>query len=155
LLSDLHVGLWRDKTGASFPYPVGADVSVTGWANAAGKGGTEYYYFFYDWDIELGGASCTSERAKVDLVTSTEDNLLGEIAIYPNPANSYINIDNLSAENCIINIYNSNMQQIKSTQSNGSNNVKVDFKELASGVYFCRITSESRVLLTKKIVIIK
>jgi PKD repeat protein len=52
LLSDLHVGLWRDKSGTmNFPYDIGGACSITGWANAKGGSGTQYYYFFYDWEI--------------------------------------------------------------------------------------------------------
>jgi hypothetical protein len=155
LLSDLHVGLWRDKTGASFPYSVGSDVSITGWANAAGKGGTEYYYFFYDWEILTGSVGCVSERVKVDVVTDANEDILANTLIYPNPANNYIRIINLPSSDCDICLYNVNMQQIKQISSNGSVDMKINLDDLTSGVYFCKISLDNKILNTEKIIIVK
>jgi Zn-dependent metalloprotease len=65
--SDLQLGtlvnsnqdLYRNNDGPSFPYIVGGgEVTIT-----TSSPGTDYYYFFYDWEIQSPG--CTSERTQV------------------------------------------------------------------------------------------
>lgn len=51
-------GLYRNNSGASFPYAVGNTIEITG--NSAGN--TSTYYYFYDWEVDN---SCTSERVPV------------------------------------------------------------------------------------------
>jgi hypothetical protein len=52
-------------------------------------------------------------------------------------------------------LYNSNMQQIKSLQSNGSSNMQIDFNELPSGIYFCKVIYLDNATTVKKVVLIK
>ena len=54
-------GLYRSSGGATFPYNVGGYLSETG-TNATNN--ATYYYFFYDWEVQ--GPSCTSARTPVD-----------------------------------------------------------------------------------------
>ena len=156
LLADTHVGFWRDNTGATYPYNIGSAVTITADTKHDGTTGTaDAYHFFYDWEVATGAVECTSERVKVDVITSTSENLNSNITIYPNPASDNLNINNLPASNCMIHIYNSSMQQVKMLDSNNSSTVKVNFNELTSGVYFCKVTSLNEVLIIKKIVIMK
>ncbi len=53
------VNLYRNSSGAVFPYTLGGVVSITG-TNA---GNTGYYYYFYDW--ELQDPPCFSARVPV------------------------------------------------------------------------------------------
>ncbi|MEX1001302.1 MAG: M4 family metallopeptidase [Crocinitomicaceae bacterium] len=51
--------LYRNSNGPSFPYTVGGgEVTIT-----QSSPGTDYYYFFYDWEIQ--SPSCTSGRTEV------------------------------------------------------------------------------------------
>lgn len=54
-----NVNLYRNNSGALFPFNIGGVVSITG-TNAGAAG---YYYYFYDW--ELQGAPCVSARTAV------------------------------------------------------------------------------------------
>ena len=45
--------LWRNNTGASFPYTLPGLISITG--NSASSPG--YYYYFYDWEVDKAGCS--------------------------------------------------------------------------------------------------
>ncbi len=62
--TDLQLGidggndLFRNSSGASYPYSLSGVVSITG--NSAGDPG--YYYYFYDWEISQ---PCTSNRVAV------------------------------------------------------------------------------------------
>jgi PKD repeat protein len=156
LLADNKLGFWRDNAGTfTYPYTVNGIVSIIADVRYDGVTNTDYYHFFYDWEVATGTESCTSERVKVDLVTGLEDLKESEISIYPNPATNYVYINNLPNSNCNVILYNSSMQQVKSLKSNGSSDLSVDFNELSSGVYFCRVASENNILTMKKIVIVK
>jgi Zn-dependent metalloprotease len=59
------VNLFRNNSGAVFPYAIGSLVSITG-TNAGAAG---YYYFFYDW--ELQAPPCLSPRTPVTVSVSS------------------------------------------------------------------------------------
>ncbi|MEO5569904.1 MAG: M4 family metallopeptidase [Bacteroidia bacterium] len=56
------VDLYRNQSGAIFPYTLAGVVSITG-TNAGVPG---YYYYFYDWQIQ--GPPCTSARIPVNVI---------------------------------------------------------------------------------------
>ncbi len=74
LLSDRHVGLWRDTGGASYPYTLGSLATIKAGVRYDGvepSDRTGYYYFFYDWEVEEDGSSsatCSSDRVAVQAV---------------------------------------------------------------------------------------
>ena len=59
--TDDDPSLWRDKTNASYPYDInGGSVSITGCTAS-----DSYYYYFYNWEIQIGAGGCTSARVPV------------------------------------------------------------------------------------------
>ncbi|MBL4585966.1 MAG: M4 family metallopeptidase, partial [Flavobacteriales bacterium] len=50
--------LYRNNSGPNYPYEIADIVSIQ-----TSSAGTDYYYSFYDWQIEIAG--CTSERTEV------------------------------------------------------------------------------------------
>ena len=71
-ISASNSDMYRNSTGASFPYNISNLVSITGTNASAG-----YYYFFYDWEVEK--ASCKSNVveviAKIDTNTQNTTNI--------------------------------------------------------------------------------
>ncbi|MFA5781396.1 MAG: PKD domain-containing protein, partial [Bacteroidales bacterium] len=65
--------LWRNNSGASFPYTLPGLVSITG--NSASDPG--YYYYFYDWEVDKAG--CSS-----NMVPVTAGILLPSAQVTPN-----------------------------------------------------------------------
>lgn len=57
--------LRRTSGGLSYPYEVADVLSIHNSTN-----GTTFYYYFYDWEIEYGKASCSSARTPVQAVAS-------------------------------------------------------------------------------------
>ncbi|MFO7879507.1 MAG: S8 family serine peptidase [Bacteroidota bacterium] len=51
--------LWRNNSGVDFPYTIAGIMSITG-----STAGADYYYFFYDWEIEIT-ETCQSARTPV------------------------------------------------------------------------------------------
>jgi PKD repeat protein len=62
--ADPHKGLYRNGSGVSFPYYIGDAVTIT-----ASDVGTEYYYFFYDWEIVVSGDSVSCRSAVRAVIT--------------------------------------------------------------------------------------
>ena len=88
--------LWRDAVGSNpaYPFALGTVGSITS-SSVAGANATAYYYFFYDWEIELMGTLCESPRADVEVnvgnVGIAETNANG-IQLWPNPVADVLNI---------------------------------------------------------------
>lgn len=53
-----QMDLYRNQTGAAYPYSISNFVSITG-----SSAGSAFYYYFYDWEVR--GISCLSERSPV------------------------------------------------------------------------------------------
>ncbi len=86
--------LYRNNANVTFPYNMTDTLSITGTNQ-----GAQYYYFFYDWEVELGGATCTSPQtpvtAYVEDCTGIDDNwdLSNNISVYPNPSSGNFTLD--------------------------------------------------------------
>lgn len=78
------------------------------------------------------------------LITSVENQNMGEISIYPNPANDFIQIS-ISNEKSNLNIQNEIQllnqlgEIIKPNISSNEKSIRIDISNLASGVYFIKI----------------
>ena len=49
-VSGSNFALYRNNAGANYPYDIGSVVSIT--SSSASSAPLDYYYFFYDWEIE-------------------------------------------------------------------------------------------------------
>ena len=56
----------NDANGLSFPYNIDNFCSITGTSQGAG-----YYYFFYDWSVDLPSNTCVSQRTAATAVSYT------------------------------------------------------------------------------------
>ncbi len=64
LISDRHVGLWRDKSGSTieFPYNIGTIAAITNDVRYDGASqSTDNYHFFYDWEVKESSAPVKSK----------------------------------------------------------------------------------------------
>jgi len=80
-----------------------------------------------------------------------------QIVIYPNPANNYININNLSNNEIIeLKLFNINGKLVKSikTSNKNINTIKINTTDLISGIYFIHILKKESII-TKKISILR
>lgn len=57
----VSAGMWRNTTGATYPYTIPGEISITG---NSFSGYPEYYYFFYNWEVS-SGSGCESPRTEV------------------------------------------------------------------------------------------
>jgi len=88
--------LWRDGLGSNPPYPfaLGTLGTLTG-TTVTGANSTEYYYFFYDWEVEPFGVGCESDRVQVtvSLPVGLEDLDKPSVNVFPDPADRDIFFD--------------------------------------------------------------
>jgi len=72
--------LWRESSGAVYPYTLSGVVSITG--NTAGAGNTGRYYYFYNWQVLYSNTSnCISARVPV---TATVNSPIPAVNSTPN-----------------------------------------------------------------------
>lgn len=139
--------LKRNNGGVSYPYMVGTAVDITG----SDQGGSLYYYF-YDWNISYPSTTCPGPRSAATVFVSTigVNEISAEgFSIYPNPANTYLNIDGKGTYSYEIYdltgrivLYNGNANGIS----------KIDVSNMVAGVYFVRISGNNGKTVQKIII---
>ncbi len=87
--------LWRDGNGSNptFPYALGTLGSITN-TTVSGPNSTEYYYFFYDWEVETPIWLCAgpTEDVVVDVAVGVNEVNGGGVSLHPNPADDLLEI---------------------------------------------------------------
>ncbi|MGM0479353.1 MAG: T9SS type A sorting domain-containing protein [Bacteroidota bacterium] len=103
-------------------------------------------YYFID-DI------CVSEdsafAANYVYAEITENDLHNQISVYPNPANSIVNINSHLQTAYDIEIYNTVGQMLYSEQNVNSQSMKLDISNFRSGLLFIKITSQNNISIYK------
>lgn len=81
--------LWRNVGGLTYPYPLG-DV---GQINTSSFG-DDYYYYFYDWQIQTDDVECVSSRSVVNVILSSDytPTSVPQLQLYPNPTTGVLQI---------------------------------------------------------------
>jgi len=88
------VNLYRNDGGVNYPFTIEDTLSITG-----STAGSDYYYFFYDWEIEVGHNTCAGDMsmatAYVSLCTGLEEgyDMTDRISTYPNPSQGEFTLD--------------------------------------------------------------
>lgn len=81
------------------------------------------------------GADMATQVVTVDLCETSIDEQSANINIYPNPANTMINIENIKCDN--IKIINS-LGQVVSVIDNANENVTIDVRQYSNGTYYIK-----------------
>ena len=90
--------MWRDGLGSNpaYPYALGSLGSITG-TNASGTNALEYYYFFYDWEVERFGVTCASPRTETVVTVSgvgiNEVAANSNVTLQPNPTDDLVTLN--------------------------------------------------------------
>ncbi|MCC7232586.1 MAG: T9SS type A sorting domain-containing protein [Bacteroidia bacterium] len=84
--------LYRNNAGVTYPYEIQDTLSITG-----STAGASYYYFFYDWEVEVNGSVCVSPQTArhIEVVTCTGISPFAsnyKFSVYPNPATDEITV---------------------------------------------------------------
>ncbi len=152
--------LFRNNSGAQYPYNNGV-VNIT--SSSASSAPLDYYYFFYDWEVQ---ELCKFSRIPVTAVydpnctaTSIQDYSKSvSLNLIPNPTKDEltINLELLYATQSAIAITNINGQVVKEVNSGilsqGSTSFRVDVTSLTQGIYFVSFRSDQINKVTKLVI---
>ena len=157
VMTDLELGvsstgtdLFRNNSGASYPYPLGNIASITG-HNSPYAGDTNYHYFFYNLKVQ---ETCLSNfsPAEAVFITPSGSNAFeySKINIYPNPTQEIlfvstqdklkrIEIFDVSGKSCFI-------------KTSNFLDSKINISSLSKGIYTVKVVDEKKSLQSKLVV---
>ncbi len=144
--------LWRtnDAAYANFPYTVTDVMSIT--RSSAGANPTDYYYYFYDWQIST--PDCKSPFASLELIPEIctgiiQNSSSSGIQISPNPSNGMFFINNPNAL-----IYNLEICDVSGKSISGRFNTQdgsINLIDFADGIYFAKFITTEGLIVVKLI----
>ncbi len=154
IMNDLELGvsgtgsdLFRNNSGASYPYLLGNLASITG-NSSPYAGDTNYHYFFYNLNIQESCLSNFSATTAVFVTPSQINNFETSIVdVYPNP----------SADKVFI-ISKNNISSLKIFDLSGklcyvdntvSDQHEVDISEFSKGIYTINVIDQENSFVTK------
>ena len=149
-ISPSTLELYRNTTNANFPYNFGDVASI----QSASSGSTDFYFFFYNWDIST--ISCYSEMEEavvyVDVCLGIDNQVFKDFKIYPNPNNGEFEIlmPNIT-DKTEIEILNLNGKIIYN-QTISNNRKKINLEDISRGVYIIKANQNGNIY-TKKLII--
>ncbi|MFK7782002.1 M14 family zinc carboxypeptidase [Psychroserpens sp.] len=147
--------LWRNNTpaGTAYPYNNGS-ISIKN----NNLNNLDYYYFFYDWNLEDYKSAREEVIVTVEDTLGFEDETLDQVSIYPNPFSNSITIKmpNTGISKIGIELYDISGRTIFNYSNinidNGTYNLQ-NIENLTRGTYFLKITdNESNGSVVKQII---
>jgi len=147
--------LWRNNTpaGTSYPYNNGS-ISI----KDNNLNNLDYYYFFYDWNLEDYKSAREEVVVTVEDTLSIQDNALEQVSVFPNPFNNSITIKipNNGSSKISLELYDISGRTIFNYSNvnidNGSYSLQ-NMENLSRGSYFLKITdNETNSSVIKQII---
>ena len=160
-ISDRETGLFKNTSGASFPYQISNLVTLKGSNLPSGE-----YPYFFRWKVKALDCESTFSTVKAILdttcvVTGIEAinaNQEESFRIYPNPVNNQLNIvlnDFVANQTYEISIYSAQGQLVyfeDNLKKEGPHQeLNVDFSSFASGLYVVQLRN-NQFIQTKKLI---
>ena len=144
------LSLYRNTTNASYPYNYGNVASIT----SASTGSTDFYFFFYNWDIST--ISCYSDKQEavvyVDNCTNITNNKALEFSISPNPNNGTFEIVMpILYENTTVEILDLSGKIIFSEKLSQKKQ-RLDINNISRGIYIISL-NQNGIVKTNKLII--
>ncbi|MGD0710415.1 MAG: C1 family peptidase [Bacteroidales bacterium] len=132
--------LYRETSGASFPYSVSGVISLTGTTYD-----TQHYYYFYNWKVS--GGVCESPRIPVTatVLVGINEYSEGNFDVFPNPnTGSFdIKLNDQNIQNATVSIANMLGQTLLEKNIINTNApIHIDAANLSQGMYYVRIQTE-------------
>ncbi|MDD3741188.1 MAG: M4 family metallopeptidase [Bacteroidales bacterium] len=136
--------LFRSNTEASLSYPYTIDGVVSIKNSSASTGPTDYYYYFYDWEIST--PECLSPFVEVELIPDICNDIVNKsnsvVEIWPNPSDGLFFINNPDKSSNDVEITDITGKRIAFI--NNFENSFLDLTDYANGVYFIKISNKDR-----------
>ncbi|MBL0045543.1 MAG: VCBS repeat-containing protein [Flavobacteriales bacterium] len=136
--------LWRDGNGSNptFPYALGTLGAITG-TSVTGGNTLEYYYFFYDWEVQTPLTTCDGPREEV-LVTvgpvGVGESSVQGFEVYPVPASDVLNISFGSIVGAVdVELIDVTGRAVLAQRMAAAPNTTFDLDGIATGEYALRV----------------
>lgn len=148
--------LYRNNQGVEYPYPIGENVGEV----TTSFYGDQYYYYFYNWQVETPSFECTSPRvpAEVTIVNIDEIAEVGSVRLFPNPVQTDLRVELNMVERADLqlNLLNA-LGQVVFQQSLTDNGIgerveMIDVSQLPSGIYQLQVQVGDRAATYKVVV---
>jgi hypothetical protein len=149
ILGTMSPRLQRSNSGVQYPYTVPGVMSITG-----SDIGAAYYYYFFDWKIEVESKECVSDRLAV-VVTPDPDAVFetvpfGTLSVRPNPSKGIFQLQIEAIENggatAVVSDLSGCTILTKSFYATGvSQSLIIDLEGVPSGMYLLSVKSGERV----------
>lgn len=140
--------LKRNFGGVTYPYLVNDVISITG-----SDFGSQYYYYFYDWQVEVEGFECSSPlvQVTVDITTGLSGNSEGAVQLFPNPAHDQLQVRLPAGSPAEIRLFDATGRLVLNNRVAG-NNTTLSLEGFQPGVYTVRV-QQGQTMLHEKLII--
>ena len=162
-LVNIHDSCWIDENIVNMVYTDQVTIEENGisvrWNFVTNSADTlrliDYYNPLENGLYDIGiGFSCDNKSETIYFHSMIEiehmnptsidnDFATSNLKVYPNPANDYINIQGISIDKEIMDIYNINNQLIKSINFSQTNSNQINISDLKPGIYFALLRNSS------------
>ncbi|MEO1261355.1 MAG: FG-GAP-like repeat-containing protein [Bacteroidota bacterium] len=149
--------LFRSNEAVEYPYEEPGIFSIL-----SSNYGNGFYYYFFDWKVDLQPTSCFSERIPVTVDVQPnavkEMNPFGQLSIMPNPSNGQFTLEvtPIATGPAHLSITDLAGKQIFTDKFPVSQHVtevrRLDLTEVAAGMYFLKITDGDRASWLKLVI---
>ena len=160
ITTDNNPQLWRDAAGSGvdYPYLFGDLGAITG-TTINGQNEFNFYYFFYDWNVESQTTACYSEIVPMNITIGVEEiPELTNFILYPNPASTEIRYEYTAVESgdLLVTLIDQRGRTVFRENFNtavGSHQGVISVNDYAPGVYTFHILMDGLGLAEKQIII--
>lgn len=147
--------LFRNNGGVSYPYPIGTVGAITD-----SYYGASYYYYFYNWQVQLPMRECTSERVPVPVTLVSVETLpeVGQLLLFPNPVRTTLRVEMDILEPTALDIHLTNAlgqtvaQQSLNNLGKGTHSHSLDVSRLPAGIYQLQLRQGNQMMVRKVVV---
>ena len=144
--------LQRSSQDVQYPYLIG-DVATL----KESQFGADWYYYFYNWTVEIPGSECVSERVPVEVVFQIpdavqEELLLRGVSLYPNPSKGLVQLtlsQPLTEEGQLLLRDLTGKQLLLDRLGAGATQYDLNMSNLPAGLYLVQLSSGGRVFNAK------
>lgn len=148
--------LFRNNMDVQYPYPIGTDIGEI----TTSFFGDQYYYYFYNWQIETPSFDCISARVPVQVTIVNVDEIpeISSVRMFPNPAQTDLRVELNLAERADLRLNLLNalgqvvFQQQLSDSGLGQRVETIDVSQLPSGIYQLQVQVGDRAATYKVVV---
>ena len=152
-LAGTTLGLYRNEGGATYPYTIDGLVTITE-TNAVGQGANNYWYFFYDWEVQQAG--CTSSRSEatavVEICSGLDEAAVYAFNVYPNPSEGQVHVEwdplRSDAPDRFV-VFDALGRRISEQRNTAAQRATLDL-QAAPGIYFLRVLGSEGALLDER-----